>query len=202
MDYYELTPEQTKELIDTDVTGFFENIMLPCSGDIMGYIDDMIEISHLADDFFVNFKPNTTDKVTNYIKDDDLEMFKSCYYIYDKYQQDLAKAIAKLDNKGGKKTKAQTIKKTLNAKYKSDPILDRVRGIIIGKIGKQLTGANLFMYRQPLKVRKKIKDDALNAEKFANSESSDNIKSESINRSIRRAVNESIRRFIRYNCRQ
>jgi len=200
MDYYELTPEQTKELIDTDVADFFENIMLPCSGDIMGYIDDMIDISHLADDFFANFRANTTDKVTNYIKDDDLEMFKSCYYIYDKYQQDLAKAIVKLNNKGGKKTKAQTIKKTLNAKYKSDPVLDRVRGIIIGKIGKQLTGANLFMYRQSMKDRKKIKDDANNAEQMANDKATFNVELESINRSIRRAVNESIRRFIRFNC--
>lgn len=200
MDYYELTPEQTQEFIDTDVTDFFENVMLPCSGDIMGYIDDMIGISHLADDFFTNFRANTTDKVTNYIKDDDLEMFKSCYYIYDKYQQDLTKVIGKIDNQGKKKERAQNIKKTLFAKYKSDPILDRVRGRIIGKIGKQLTGGNLFMYRQPLKVRKKLRDDAKKAEEFANSESSDNIRSESINRSIRRAVNESIRRFIRYNC--
>jgi hypothetical protein len=200
MDYYELTPEQTKELIDTDVAGFFENIMLPCSGDIMGYIDDMIEISHLADDFFVNFKPNTTDKVTNYIKDDDLEMFKSCYYIYDKYQQGLAKAFAKLDNKGGKKTKAQTIKKTLNAKYKSDPILDRVRGLIIGKIGKQLTGFNLIRYHNSIHDIRSMQDDL--SKKIGNVNRKINFDPfiESINRSIKRAVNESIRRFIRYNC--
>lgn len=200
MDYYELTPEQTKELIDTDVSGFFEDILLPCSGDIMGYIDDMIEISHLADDFFANFKPNTTDKVTNYIKDDDLEMFKSCYYIYDKYQQDLSKAIAKLNNKGGKKVKAQTIKKTLNAKYKSDPTLDRVRGLIIGKIGKQLTGFNLIRYHNSIHDTRSMQDDISKKIGDVNRKINFDPFKESINRSIKRAVNESIRRFMRYNC--